>query len=252
MYLIDFEPAYGLFHGLFEWSQGWLSYFSCNMNRKWWNGFGPFMKRCPRKIDDGMSPSRLGGWGMAGSSMWPRCSDARNEPLNADWPSWTSCHRIRQRDECDGLAAGEKKMVETQPELVENLKSVLEVRTAGNPDDADVLFTDLSPREVAEAATLSSARGDCRGGGAEQPGTRSAATAHPTTTPASFVNGSLMMTPPTSKDYVQLLGLWPCSGARIIDVEPRSSSSAEYRQARASPQGPKATVLGTCVSASKP
>ena len=111
------------------------------------------MKRCPRKMDDGMLPSRRDGWGMAGSSMWPRCSDARNEPLNADWPSWTSCRTIRQRDECDGGAAGEKKMVETQPELVENLKSVLEVRTAGNPDNADVLWTDLSPRQLADAVT---------------------------------------------------------------------------------------------------
>ncbi len=100
-----------------------------------------------------MLPSRLGGWGMAGSSMWPRCSDARSEPLNADWPSWTSCHTIRQRDECDELAAGEKKMVETQPELVENLKSVLEVRTAGNPDDAGVLWTDLSSRQLADTVT---------------------------------------------------------------------------------------------------
>jgi len=37
------------------------------------------------------------------------------------------------------LAVVEKKMVETQPVLAENLKSVLEVRTAGNPDETDVL-----------------------------------------------------------------------------------------------------------------
>ena len=111
------------------------------------------MKRCPRKIGDGMSRSRLGGWGMGGSSMWPECSDARSEPLNAGWPSWTSYRTIRQRDECDGLAAGEKKMVDTQPELVKNLNSVLEIRTAGNPDDADVLWTDLSPRQIADVVT---------------------------------------------------------------------------------------------------
>jgi hypothetical protein len=44
-------------------------------------------------------------------------------------------------------------MVETQPELVENLKSVLEVRTARSPDDAGVLWTDLSPRQIADAVT---------------------------------------------------------------------------------------------------
>jgi hypothetical protein len=43
--------------------------------------------------------------------------------------------------------------VSTDPQLEENLCSVLEVRTAGDPDDEDVLWTDLSPRQIAEAAT---------------------------------------------------------------------------------------------------
>src|SRR5271165_2490466 len=38
---------------------------------------------------------------------------------------------------------GRKKKVEAQPQLEQNLKSVLEVHTAGNPDEADVLWTDL-------------------------------------------------------------------------------------------------------------
>jgi hypothetical protein len=51
------------------------------------------------------------------------------------------------------LAVVEKKMVETQPVLAENLKSVLEVRTAGNPDETDVLWTDLSPGQIAAVVT---------------------------------------------------------------------------------------------------
>jgi hypothetical protein len=43
--------------------------------------------------------------------------------------------------------------VSTDPQLEENLCSVLEVRTAGDPDDEDVLWTDLSPRQIAEVAT---------------------------------------------------------------------------------------------------
>jgi hypothetical protein len=100
-----------------------------------------------------MSLSRLGGWGTAGSNMWPRCSAVRSEPLNVDWPSWITCHTIRRQGEYGGLAVVEKKMVETQPKLAANLKSVLEVRTAGNPDDADVLWTDLSPGQIAAAVT---------------------------------------------------------------------------------------------------
>ena len=46
-----------------------------------------------------------------------------------------------------------KKKIESEPELEQNLKSVLEVRTAGDPDEKDVLWTDLSPRQIAEAVT---------------------------------------------------------------------------------------------------
>jgi hypothetical protein len=37
--------------------------------------------------------------------------------------------------------------------LAENLKSLLEVRTAGNPDEPEVAWTDLTPAQLAEAAT---------------------------------------------------------------------------------------------------
>ncbi|EQD54675.1 hypothetical protein B1B_09570, partial [mine drainage metagenome] len=48
---------------------------------------------------------------------------------------------------------GRKKKVEAEPELARNLKAILEVRTAGDPDEPDVLWTDLSPREIAETVT---------------------------------------------------------------------------------------------------
>lgn len=48
---------------------------------------------------------------------------------------------------------GRKKKVEAEPELARNLKAVLEVRTAGDPDQPNVLWTDLSPREIAETVT---------------------------------------------------------------------------------------------------
>jgi Rhodopirellula transposase DDE domain len=40
----------------------------------------------------------------------------------------------------------------SDPQLEENLFSVLEVRTAGDPDDEDSVWTDLSPRQIAEVA----------------------------------------------------------------------------------------------------
>jgi Rhodopirellula transposase DDE domain len=54
-----------------------------------------------------------------------------------------------------GAAPGwrSKKKIASEPELEQNLKSVLEVRTAGDPDEKDVLWTDLSPGEIADAVT---------------------------------------------------------------------------------------------------
>lgn len=49
--------------------------------------------------------------------------------------------------------AGRKKKVESEPELERNLRTVLEARTAGDPDEPDVLYTDLSPRQIAEVVS---------------------------------------------------------------------------------------------------
>jgi hypothetical protein len=46
-----------------------------------------------------------------------------------------------------------KKKIATDRQLEQNLKSVLSVRTAGDPDKENVLWTDLSPREIAEKVT---------------------------------------------------------------------------------------------------
>jgi hypothetical protein len=47
---------------------------------------------------------------------------------------------------------GEKK-VDADPQLQENLKSVLETRTAGDPDAAEVLWTDLTSAQIADTVT---------------------------------------------------------------------------------------------------
>jgi hypothetical protein len=43
--------------------------------------------------------------------------------------------------------------VEAEPVLATNLQAVLEVRTAGDPDAAEVVWTDLSPGQIAEVVT---------------------------------------------------------------------------------------------------
>jgi hypothetical protein len=48
---------------------------------------------------------------------------------------------------------GSKKKIPSEPQLEANLRSVLNVRTAGDPDQQDVRWTDLSPQEIAEKVT---------------------------------------------------------------------------------------------------
>ena len=56
---------------------------------------------------------------------------------------------IRLLVECVVPVRGEKK-IELESSKEENLISCLEVRTAGDPDDEAVVFTDLSPRILSE------------------------------------------------------------------------------------------------------
>jgi hypothetical protein len=84
--------------------------------------------------------------------MSPRYWIVRGERSNGEFANSTICRTIRPPVACGGPAAVEKK-VETEPQLRENLKSVLNVRTAGDPDDAEILWTDLSPRAIAETVT---------------------------------------------------------------------------------------------------
>ena len=46
-----------------------------------------------------------------------------------------------------------EKNIESESELERNPKAVLEVHFAGDPNEKDVLWTDLSPRQIAEAVT---------------------------------------------------------------------------------------------------
>ena len=54
---------------------------------------------------------------------------------------------------CAAARCRSKKKIESEPELEQNLKTILDVRIAGDPDEKDVLWTDLSPRQIADAVT---------------------------------------------------------------------------------------------------
>lgn len=84
--------------------------------------------------------------------MWRGCSAARERRWSGGWPNSTSCPTILPRGGSVGRAAVEKK-VATQPQLEQNLNSLLEERTAGDPDDAKIVYTELTPPQIAAAAT---------------------------------------------------------------------------------------------------
>lgn len=84
--------------------------------------------------------------------MWQGCSAARGRRWSGDWPNSTSCPTIQPRGGSVGRAVVEKK-VATEPQLERNLNSLLEERTAGDPDDAKIVYTELTPPQIAAAAT---------------------------------------------------------------------------------------------------
>jgi hypothetical protein len=95
---------------------------------------------------------KRGDWDMEGSNMWLKCSAVRDGPSSGLPANWTHSLTIRLRDACGVLELVEKK-VDSRPDLEQNLNSVLEIRTAGDPDDADAAWTDLSPTQIAETVT---------------------------------------------------------------------------------------------------
>jgi hypothetical protein len=77
--------------------------------------------------------------------------------FNADDRARGRGTRAVARRSCCGTSAasgsGSKKKIPSDPQLEQNLKSVLEVRTAGDPDKEQTLWTDLSPGQIAEKVT---------------------------------------------------------------------------------------------------
>lgn len=99
-----------------------------------------------------MSRSRRDGSDSGESSIWPACSAARGRRLSGGWLNSTNCPTIRRRGACVGQAGVEKKVV-AEPQLQRNLSSLLAERTAGDPDDEQVAWTDLTPPQIAAAVT---------------------------------------------------------------------------------------------------
>ena len=77
--------------------------------------------------------------GMFDSHDRTRCD--RTRPASPHDPAvWGAC----------GVLVAVEKKIAAEPELERNLKSVLEVRTAGDPDEEQIVWTEFSPTQIAE------------------------------------------------------------------------------------------------------
>ena len=96
------------------------------------------------------------------SCLWRRCWDVRQRTIERGARNSTSSIRS-----CGGACAASwwrsKKKIAAEPELEQNLKSVLEVRTAGDPDEeqmrVDGVLADPDCRAGAEMGTPVSPHG---------------------------------------------------------------------------------------------
>jgi hypothetical protein len=89
---------------------------------------------------------------MVACDILPRSWGARGERSNVGLPNSMRCPMTPRPDRCVAPVPVEKKVLPHSP-LEQNLKSVLETRTAGDPDDVAIVFTDLSPARLSATMT---------------------------------------------------------------------------------------------------
>ncbi len=86
---------------------------------------------------------------MVASPTSQTCWNAQRRRSNEESPNWISCRTIQRPDACVVRGPVEKK-IEPDSETEENLITCLDVKTAGDPDEDDIVFTHLTPREISD------------------------------------------------------------------------------------------------------
>ncbi len=85
---------------------------------------------------------------MAVWNTLPTSSDAIRRPSNTAARTWPNCLRTRPKAESE-KKGGRKTASVACPELEDNLREVVREHTAGDPMQEDVIWTYLSPPEIA-------------------------------------------------------------------------------------------------------
>ena len=100
-----------------------------------------------KKASDALLPSKRSNSGTAASDIRPNCSAFQFRLSGAASKNWNCCPTIQRRAGPGGQVQVEKK-VTPDSELESNLDSLVETRTAGDPDDQEIRFTDLTPTRI--------------------------------------------------------------------------------------------------------
>ena len=96
-----------------------------------------------------MLPWKWRSSAMAAWSTLLTSSDVIRRPSNMAAKTWPSCPRTRPKAASE-KKGGRKKASIACPELEENLREVVREHTAGDPTQENVIWTYLSPPEIAE------------------------------------------------------------------------------------------------------
>ena len=88
-------------------------------------------------------------WDTVASSISPVCFTAMPTRSGKADGMWNNCRKTPQPD-ASGKKGGRKKASCKHPELVETLREIVEVHTAGSPVDPGQLWTNRSPSELSD------------------------------------------------------------------------------------------------------
>src|SRR2546426_3842387 len=122
-----------------------MARYAPGWNDTWWR----CTIRCPRRTGVGMRPSRRRNLATAACSMWRTCSTVMRTPSIVGGTTWRSFPLIK-RPGASEKKGGRKKASIADPELVEAVETAVAEHTAGSPVDEDLLWTNRSPRQIAE------------------------------------------------------------------------------------------------------
>ena len=142
--ILAWNPGIGFRVEEFRGGQGWRSQRIVLWMLAWNSTCVIFVRHCQRRTGDGLLHSKLGSLVAAGSRMLRKCWGFRAGRCDVVSTNCINCQVIRLPVGFGDQGLVEKKIT-PDSDVARNLHSLLETRTAGDPDNEQIVFTDLSP-----------------------------------------------------------------------------------------------------------